>query len=107
MKYFKCQVGFEPDTIERINEFAIVNNIKTFSKSVRTIIDIGLKYLTLEKYLRQYEEKLDKTNAKLNYTNKLIKQLYSDLELEFHTNIKNNQELKKIDSNIFRSNIDK
>lgn len=107
MKYFKCQVGLEPDSIERINEFAIENNIKTFSKTVRIIIDIGLKYLTLEKYLKRYEEKLDKTNSRLNYTNILIKQLYSDLELDYHTNIKNNQELKKIDSNIFRNNYEK
>lgn len=107
MKYFKCQIGFEPESIEKINEFAIENNIKTFSKSVRTIIDIGLKYLSLEKYLKEYNEKLTKTNLKLNYTNTLIKQLYSDLELEYHTNIKNNPEIKKIESNIFRNNIDK
>lgn len=107
MKYFKCQVGFEPDTIEKINEFAIDNNIKTFSKSVRVLVDKGLEYLMLEKYLKQYDEKLKTTNAKLNYTNTLIKQLYSDLELEYHTNIKKNPELKKIDSNIFRSNYDK
>lgn len=107
MKYYKCKTSFDLDTIDKINEFAINSDIKTFSSAVRRLVDYGLEYLVLGSSLIDINNNIKRTNNKLNYINTLIKQLYSDLELEYHTNIKMNSELKKIDSNIYRNNYDK
>ena len=107
VKYFKCKTGFTPDIVESINEFGINNNIKTFSGTVRVLVDYGLKYEKISKILNDIDTIVNRINHKLNYHSKLIKQLYSDLELEYHTNIKYNKEIKKIDSNIFNNNFDK
>lgn len=107
MKYYQCKTSFELDVIDKINDFAVNKNIKTFSSAVRKLVEYGLEYIELGSSLIEIDNNVKKITKKLNYTNTLVKQLYSDLELEYHTNIKKNSELEKIDSNIFRSNYDK
>ncbi len=107
MKYYQCKTSFELDVIDKINDFAISKDIKTFSSAVRKLVEYGLEYIELGSSLIELDKNVKKITKKLNYTNTLVKQLYSDLELEYHTNIKKNSELEKIDLNIFRSNYDK
>ena len=106
IKYYKCNTGFTMDMINNINDYRIDNNIKIFSNTVRVLVEHGLKYKELYSILINISNTLDKINNKLNYNNKLVKQIYSDLELEYHTNIKYNKELKRLDNNIFRDNFD-
>lgn len=106
MKYYKSQVGLDLELIEKINNFSLDNNIKTFSKSVRKLVNYGLDYINIVSLLENNKKSINKLKNKIDYNTKLIKQIYSDLELSYHTNINKNKELKEFDREYYRRSID-
>jgi len=92
-------IGFDPSTLEKIHEYMKLQN-KNQNISVNELIEYGFKYINNDSEYKINNELLNKTLSKIIYSNKLLEQLYSDLEIDNHTNPNNNGSLNKFKTKI-------
>jgi len=77
-----------------IKKYSESRNIK-YSAAVSELTKYGFKYLHEEKNIDQNNMLLDRIYNKEIYIKKLLEQLYSDLEIDNHTNPNNNKSLNQ------------
>lgn len=100
---YRCHISLNEETINKINDFGEINNIKTFSKSLEKLVFYGLYFDNINGNLDSILKNITILKNRVLKNEKLLKQLYSDLNLTYHTKVSSNEELKKIEHDIFKS----
>ena len=66
-----------------------------YSRSVNILLDIGLRQTDLEKDIAYIKSKTNYIASKVGYNQKILEQIFSDLDIELNTNPDTNEHLKK------------
>ena len=84
----------DADTKNKIDKYTKEMNI-TISKLMRKFINNGLDSIYSLDEIKDLNYKIDKLDLRLRRIEKLIKQFYSDMGIDNHTNPNNNECLQK------------
>jgi hypothetical protein len=90
----RTHITIPDSTNPKVKSYCESNNLK-YSQSVTKLIKLGFNNIELNKSITKNNIFMDKINHKLNYTIQLLKQFYSDIEIEHLTNPNNNKALQK------------
>lgn len=94
----KRHIYFDNDTLNILYKYQSQNNI-SFSQAIRDLIFIGTKNISIDKEIIELKEREEKI-INVNYLQlDLIKQLYSDLEIQNITNPNKNKALQNFFKN--------
>lgn len=90
----------DEETIKIIDGYRMTNGKKSYSKALSELIFIAKDYMRLVQEMKKVKEEVEK-NMRLNYIQlDLLKQLYSDLEIQNLTNPTQNKPLQDFFKNL-------
>lgn len=92
----KLQVYVDDELFQKINDYS-KSRSKDISNTIKELIKMGLKTSKYDKDISLLTNSIKKNNNKLNFLVMLIKQIYSDLEIENPTDYRNNKILRKLE----------
>lgn len=91
-------IYFDTDTLNILDKYQEQNNISC-SQAIRDLILIGINNINLNEKIKEFKQQEEKL-LNVNYLQlDLIKQLYSDLEIQNITNPNKNNALQKFFKN--------
>jgi len=97
MSRYRTHITFTDENARILNEYQI-EHPKGVSSYVNYLMECGIKYLSKENNTEININLLNKILSKTIYTRDLLEQLYSDLEIDNHTNPNNNKSLNQFKS---------